>query len=108
MSCFLTTQTGFSAVPLDCLQEIFQYLENDMTSLYRCTLVNRTWCRINIALLWRRPFEYSGSKSTRRYSELIRTYIACLSKCVKMEIHKGYYIPDHPRPLFPYHQYLKE
>src|SRR5688572_29499673 len=102
MSYFLTTQTGFSAVPLDVLQEIFQYLENDMTSLYRCTLVNRTWCKTSIALLWRRPFEYSGSKSTRRYSELIRTYITCLSRSAKMSINSaGYVISDSPRHLFP-------
>ncbi|RIA93858.1 hypothetical protein C1645_803827 [Glomus cerebriforme] len=109
MNYFLTTQTGFSVVPLDCLQEIFQYLENDMKTLYSCMLVNRTWCRINIALLWRRPFEHSGPKSTRRYSELIRTYITCLPKSSKMEIYEtGYKIPSHPRPLFPYHKYLKE
>jgi hypothetical protein len=107
MSYFLTTQTGFSSVPLDCLQEIFQYLENDMKSLYRCMLVNRTWCRINIALLWRRPFEYS--ETTRKYPELIRTYITCLPKSSKDNICKaGYNIHLHPRPLFPYHRYLKE
>lgn len=109
MSYFLTTQTGFSAVPLDCLQEIFQYLENDIKSLYRCMFVNRTWCRIIIALLWRRPFEYSGPKSTRRYSELVRTYITCLPKDTKMKIYEtGYNIHLHPRPLFPYQKYLKE
>ncbi|GBC00743.1 hypothetical protein RclHR1_03960017 [Rhizophagus clarus] len=108
MSYFLTTQSGFSAVPLDCLQEIFQYLENDMKSLYRCMLVNRTWCRINIALLWRRPFEYSGPELTGKYSELIRTYVTCLHKKSKTDVQSaGYDILDQ-RPLFHYHKYLKE
>lgn len=109
MSYFLTTQTGFSTVPLDCLQEIFQYLENDIKSLYHCMFVNRTWCRIIISLLWRRPFEYSGPKSTRRYSELVRTYITCLPNNSKKKIYEtGYNIHLHPRPLFPYHKYLRE
>ncbi|CAG8490385.1 1411_t:CDS:1 [Funneliformis caledonium] len=105
---FLTTPTGFSALPSDCLREIFQYFVNDMTSLYCCMLVNRTWCRIIIPLLWRRPFEYSESKS-KKYFELIRTYLDCLTNSARMRIRKvGYYLPSYPRPLFPYHEYLKE
>src|SRR6266487_788650 len=49
----------------DCLNEIFEYLEYDKTTLYSCLLVNRLWCKISVRILWR---------SIRNYS----TLIACL------------------------------
>ncbi|CAG8774874.1 13038_t:CDS:1, partial [Acaulospora morrowiae] len=39
-------------LPSECLEEIFKYLHDDLVSLHSCALVNRSWCRIAIPLLW--------------------------------------------------------
>ena len=54
----------------DCLNEIFEYLENDMVTLHSCLLVNRLWCVVSVRILWR---------DTRNYNALnFRTLIDCL------------------------------
>src|SRR6266498_5464152 len=42
-----------SQLPGDCLNEIFEYLEDDEITLYSCLLVNRLWCKISVRILWR-------------------------------------------------------
>src|SRR6266516_1531157 len=54
-----------SQLPDDCLNEIFEYLEDDRITLYSCLLVNRLWCKISVRFLWR---------TIRNYN----TLIACL------------------------------
>src|SRR2546430_17462182 len=54
-----------SKLPADCLNEIFEYLEEDEATLRSCLLVNRLWCEVAVRILW---------KSIRNYS----TLIACL------------------------------
>src|SRR3954453_20295198 len=49
----------------DCLNEIFEYLEEDKVTLYSCLLVNRLWCEVSVGILWR---------SIRNYN----TLVACL------------------------------
>src|ERR1041384_2503979 len=54
-----------SQLPADCLNEIFEYLEEDKVTLRSCLLVNRLWCEVSVRILWR---------SIRNYN----TLIACL------------------------------
>src|SRR6266480_7969279 len=54
-----------SKLPADCLNGIFEYLEEDGATLRSCLLVNRLWCEVSVRILW---------KSIRNYS----TLIACL------------------------------
>jgi hypothetical protein len=54
-----------SKLPDDCLNEIFEYLEEDKATLRSCLLVNRLWCEISVRILWRRIRNYN-------------TLIACL------------------------------
>jgi hypothetical protein len=61
-----------SQLPIDCLNEIFEYLENDKVSLHSCLLVNRLWCEVSVGILWRNSWNYSTSN--------INTLISCLSK----------------------------
>ena len=56
-----------SQLPTDCLNEIFEYLEDDITNLYSCLLVNRLWCEISVRILWRDVYNYSK----RTYNTLI-------------------------------------
>ena len=39
-------------LPPDCLNEIFEFLENDIAALYSCLLVNRSWCEVAVIILW--------------------------------------------------------
>src|SRR5256886_15617893 len=54
-----------SQLPTDCLNEIFEYLEEDKVTLCSCLLVNRLWCEVSVRILWRRIRNYN-------------TLIACL------------------------------
>jgi len=42
-----------SQLTIDCLEEIFEYLEYDKITLYSCLLVNRLWCKISVRILWK-------------------------------------------------------
>ena len=57
-----------SQLPSDCLNEIFEYLddlEDDKVTLRSCLLVNRLWCEVSVRILWKRVRNYN-------------TLIACL------------------------------
>jgi hypothetical protein len=54
-----------SQLPVNCLNEIFECLEEDRVTLHSCLLVNRLWCEVSVGILWR---------SIRNYD----TLIACL------------------------------
>ncbi|RIA80839.1 hypothetical protein C1645_837974 [Glomus cerebriforme] len=42
-----------SQLPFDCLNEIFEYLEDDRDTLFSCLLVNRFWCKVSVRIFWR-------------------------------------------------------
>src|SRR5436190_14505104 len=48
-----------SRLPADCLDNIFEYLEEDEATLRSCLLVNRLWCEISVRFLWRSIRNYS-------------------------------------------------
>src|SRR5947199_7226748 len=54
-----------SQLPFDCLNEIFENLEDDDDTLRSCLLVNHLWCEVSVRILWR---------NIRNYN----TLIACL------------------------------
>ena len=54
-------------LPSDCLNDIFEYLEDDKVTLYSCILVNRLWCKVSVRILWRSDRVYNN----RTYYTLI-------------------------------------
>ena len=42
----------------DCLNEIFEYLEDDKVTLFSCLLVNRLWCGVSARILWKKVRNY--------------------------------------------------
>src|SRR5688572_32350513 len=60
----------------DCLNEIFEYLEEDEATLRSCLLVNRLWCEVSVRILW---------KIIRNYN----TLIACLPNESKEILYKN-------------------
>ena len=59
-----------SQLPTDCLNDIFEYLKDDIITLHSCLLVNRLWCKSSVKFLWRDTSNYNY----RTY----KTLISCL------------------------------
>ena len=49
-----------SQLPADCLNEIFEYLEDERFTLYSCTLVKRFWCEVSVRIFWRNVWNYGS------------------------------------------------
>jgi hypothetical protein len=52
----MTCSKIFSGDLPELINEIIHYFKNDFSTLYSCILINRTWCRLTIPLLWENPF----------------------------------------------------
>src|ERR1051325_9043142 len=86
-----------SQLPADCLNEIFECLEEDRVTLHSCLLVNRLWCEVSVRILWR---------NIRNYN----TLIACLPNESKENLHKGEIITSTSTsrpPMFNYATFCK-
>ena len=79
----------------DCLEEIFEYLEEDEVTLRSCLLVSRLWCEVSVGILWR---------SIRNYN----TLIACLPKEIldENEMINNLILTSKP-PMFNYAKFCK-
>ncbi|PKC03127.1 hypothetical protein RhiirA5_424232 [Rhizophagus irregularis] len=79
----------------DCLNEIFEYLEDDKETLRSCLLVNRFWGEISVRILW---------KIIRNYE----TIIACLPNESREVLYKnGINILTTKFPIYNYITYIK-
>ena len=82
---------------IDCLNKIFEYLEEDKATLRSCLLVNRLWCNISVRILWRSVWNYD-------------TLIACLPNESKEILYKNGIIESNSTskpPLFNYIEFIK-
>src|ERR1044072_8925849 len=82
-----------SQLPADCLNEIFEYSEDDAVNLRSFLLVNRLWCEVSVRILW---------KSIRNYN----TLFACLPNDSKEMLRKNGIITSKP-PMFNYASFCK-
>src|SRR6266536_5113225 len=82
-----------SQLPADCLNEIFEYLEDDQFTLYSCILVNRFWCEVSVRIFWRNIWNYSVSNFS--------TLIACLPNESKEILHENGIIISTPTSKSP-------
>ena len=51
-----------SQLPADCLDGIFEYLQDDeftLYTLYTCLLVNRLWCKVSVRIFWKNIVNYN-------------------------------------------------
>ena len=67
----------------DCLNEIFEYLEEDKITLHSCLLVNRLWCNISVRILWKNIWNFKYSVTHDRQSEVGSAILSTLISCVK-------------------------
>ncbi|CAG8485678.1 10261_t:CDS:1 [Funneliformis mosseae] len=100
-----------SRLSVDCLDEIFEYLENEKATLYSCLLVNRLWHKSSVRILWRNiwsvPISYPNRRRWVSSSKILRTLIDCLpheSKVLLSE--KGIYSTS-KLPLVNYVSFCK-
>src|ERR1043165_7459867 len=85
-----------SQLPADCLNEIFEYFEDDAVNLRSYLLVNRLWCEVSVRILWR---------SIRNYN----TLIACLPTESKEILSKnGIITSTLAAPMFNYPSFCKD
>ncbi|CAG8476109.1 1708_t:CDS:1 [Acaulospora morrowiae] len=63
-------------MPTECLQEIFEHLQDDECSLFTVLQVNRFWCKNVVPILWRNPFELCSKRGGS--PKLVETLISCM------------------------------
>ncbi|RIA98794.1 hypothetical protein C1645_812275 [Glomus cerebriforme] len=89
-------------LPTDCLNDILEYLEDDMTNLHSCLLVNNLWCNISVRIFWRNIWNYKISN--------YRTLITCLPNESKEILYNNGIIISNPTskpPIFNYAAFCK-
>ncbi|EXX74640.1 uncharacterized protein OCT59_006907 [Rhizophagus irregularis] len=94
----------FSGDLPELMNDIIKYLQNDFSTLHSCILVNRSWCRLTIPLLWENPF----SIPTKNYN-FIEIYLNNLNNKSKLKLNK-YKINNNLLPsntLFNYPSFIK-
>ncbi|PKC57663.1 hypothetical protein RhiirA1_472155, partial [Rhizophagus irregularis] len=95
----------------DCIYSILQYLQNDHSTLFKCLLVNRFWCRSTIPLLYANPF----ADITKKNYSITLTLIFCFNKAEILQLKKklglskinGINFYKKHNPLFEYPKYLE-
>jgi hypothetical protein len=100
-NCAAVWTLSMQQLPYDCLREIILKF-SQKSELHSCALVNRTWCRIAIPLLWQNPFRKQND--------------SCLKAVVDIYVHfftpkqrQILQLPDPmTRPLFPYPSFLHQ
>src|SRR5256885_1921144 len=97
---FDITYSKMSQLPADCINEIFEYLENEQVALRSCLLVNRLWCEVAVRILWRNIWNYCSLN--------FRTLMACLPNESKEILSKnGIIILTSKPPIFNYASFCK-
>ncbi|PKY12618.1 hypothetical protein RhiirB3_424314 [Rhizophagus irregularis] len=97
-------------LPADCLNDIFDYLEENKTNLHSCLLVNRQCCDIAVRILWRNVWNFQSNNKPRVSLSIISTLIACLPRESKDHLHKNgisIFTPTQKPPLYNYASFCK-
>ena len=90
----------------DVLYLILEELQDDKKTLYSCLLVNKTWCKTAVPILWRNPWK--RLKERRLFKErtsdkvgvLLNVIISYLSDESKNKLRKHNLLTNsYPKPL---------
>src|SRR5260364_392243 len=88
-------------LPIECIFKIFDNFQDDFKSLYSCLLVNRSWCRIIVPILWSKPAKNLTDK------KFINTCILALNKEEQaLLIPFKISLPNNQKLLFDYTNYI--
>ncbi|CAG8432723.1 7050_t:CDS:1 [Diversispora eburnea] len=94
-------------LPSDCLEEIFEYLDNDVQSLHSSVLVNRLWCKTAIRFLWRNPWKHLAKFENSDWASIVETLQSCISEEIKASWEKNKIENSKRQPLFDYVGYCR-
>ncbi|CAG8850476.1 29212_t:CDS:1, partial [Racocetra persica] len=101
-----------SKIDIDCLVIILEFLQDSPISLFSCALVNRTWCKNALPILWRNPWHDSiidAIDPIRRRRLLISKYIATLPPPSKSILIQNKIALPSPmfNPIFNYSTFIR-
>src|SRR5581483_10451483 len=93
---------------------ILKELQDDKKSLRSCLLVNRTWCKITIPILWKNPWKffvktrgYRKNPSLRLLLKVIILHLSSESR-EKLKVHRINFLRNsYQKPLFDYINFCK-
>ncbi|GBC08430.1 hypothetical protein RclHR1_00810022 [Rhizophagus clarus] len=95
---------------VDCLLEVLNYLRNEYSTLYSCSLVNKLWCHQTVPILWYKPF--NDEMTEKKSLTIIRTCLSCLEgdeiqELFNQENIRLSFYDLKRKPLFDYPKYLR-
>src|SRR5688572_789373 len=82
---FFFVKKMFCQLPTDCLNDIFETLEEDKITLRSCLLVNRLWCEISVRFLWKNIWSFKYKIAYRHRSKVISAILSTLIACLPNE-----------------------
>ncbi|CAG8752725.1 17730_t:CDS:1 [Dentiscutata erythropus] len=97
----------------DCVEEILKYLSNDVKTLHSCLLVNRSWCRLTVPILWCNPWKYKFDIGEEKFNQamtmILLSFIPLEIREVLRQQYKNVVIdfPPARTPLFKYTSYCQ-
>ncbi|KAG9287573.1 hypothetical protein G9A89_019634 [Geosiphon pyriformis] len=95
-------------LPAESLEKIFSEFKNQKSFLLRCALVNRSWCRQVVKLIWSNPFQPT-EKDKRLPSSFFQTLFWYLSEDDRINLRNYYFeIQEINQPTFNYPSFIKE
>ncbi|CAB4475476.1 uncharacterized protein OCT59_018373 [Rhizophagus irregularis] len=66
-------------LPTECLRYILSFIEDDdIQTLHSILLLNRTWCKNTVPILWKKPFTLSQSREQLSLEKIIPIYLSYL------------------------------
>ncbi|CAG8723531.1 24949_t:CDS:1, partial [Gigaspora rosea] len=92
-------------LPPETLKEIFEFLQDDLSTLYLCMQVDKQWAKLVIEILWRDTSKFQDQYFYKETGpNVISTLITCLSENSKLILKEhGVAIPSTTRPpMFDY------
>ncbi|GBB97400.1 hypothetical protein RclHR1_02990001 [Rhizophagus clarus] len=97
-------------IPIDSLNEVIEYLEEDRHTLYSCLLVNRLWCEISVRILWRNIWDFERQSQLFGMESILDTLFTFLPNESKEFLHENKIfisIPISKQSLFNYPSFCK-
>src|SRR6185369_16833951 len=100
-----------STLPVECLREIIEALQDDMKTLHSCLFVNKVWCHIAVEILWKDTWKFCRHyRKNNKESSILSTLISCFSNDSKNYLlSSGIVIKKltSRSPLFDYARYCR-
>src|SRR5688572_20934487 len=92
----------------DVLFLISEELSNDIKSLHSCLLVDRTWCKTTVPILWKNPLKFCPTYNALNILfDIILLHLSKESRDILKNQEIDLVVEAHRRPLFNYISFWK-